>query len=244
MQISSADAETGGEDGLQPAPVWTLAPANAYHPSEPNMGEGSMKLYDGGRAPNPRRVRMFLAEKGIEVPMVPVDMAKGEHWSPQIASRNPLKRLPILELDDGSIITESLAICRYFEALHPEPNLFGTDAVEIATIEMWNRRAEFELYTAVQAVFRHGHPGMAEAEPRQIADWADLNRGRVVDALQLLDGRLGETEFLAGSRFSVADITAFVSIELMKAIKTSIPEEMASLRRWHTAMLERPSAKA
>ncbi|MEE2952756.1 MAG: glutathione S-transferase [Pseudomonadota bacterium] len=203
-----------------------------------------MKLYDGGRAPNPRRVRMFLAEKGIEVPMVPVDMAKGEHWSPEIARLNPLKRLPILEFDDGSILTESMAICRYFEALHPEPNLFGEDPLEIATIEMWNRRAEFELYTAVQAVFRHGHPGMAKAEPRQIAEWADLNRDRVIEALQLLDDRLAETEYLAGTRFSVADITAFVSIELMKAIKTSVPEEMASLRRWHAAMLERPSAKA
>jgi glutathione S-transferase len=126
-----------------------------------------MKLFDGGRAPNPRRVRVFLAEKGIEVPLVPVDMGALGHKQEPISSRNPLQRLPVLELDDGTIITESVAICRYFEELHPEPPLFGQGALGKAQVEMWQRRMEFNLLGCVAAAFRHIHPAMKEWESRK-----------------------------------------------------------------------------
>ncbi|MER0239007.1 glutathione S-transferase [Fulvimarina sp. MAC8] len=203
-----------------------------------------MKLFDGGRAPNPRRTRIFLAEKGIEVPLEPVDMAEGEHRSEKIASRNRLKRLPVLELDDGTILTESIAICRYFEALHPDPPLFGRTPLEIGTIEMWQRRAELELYQSVGAVFRHGHPGMAKAEPVQVKEWADLNRGRAIDALKMFEDQLGEQPFVAGENFSVADITVFVAVGFMKAAKLEVPEDFSSLRRWYAEFEKRPSASA
>ena len=119
-----------------------------------------MKLYDGGRAPNPRRVRVFLAEKGIDVPLVRVDMAAMEHRGSEVTSRNPLQRLPVLELDDGTVICESVAICRYFEELHPEPALFGRGAVGKALVEMWQRRMELNLMTPVAQAFRHLHPAM------------------------------------------------------------------------------------
>ena len=119
-----------------------------------------MKLYDGGRAPNPRRVRIFLAEKGIEIPLESVDLGALEHKSETFTALNPLQRLPVLTLDDGTVITESIAICRYFEALRSEPPLFGRGALEVALVEMWNRRVELNLYAAVSAVFRHLHPAM------------------------------------------------------------------------------------
>ena len=203
-----------------------------------------MKLYDGGRVPNARRVRMFLSEKGLSVPLVPVDLGKKEHLSPEFRARNPLARVPVLELDDGTILTESIAICRYFEVLHPEPALFGRSALEIARIEMWNRRAEFELYLSVQAAFRHGHPGMAGYEVPQVAQWAEVNRPRALDALRLLDGALARTEFLAGPAFSVADITAFVAVEFLKPARVAMPPECAHLARWHAAVSARPSASA
>src|ERR1700732_2713300 len=137
-----------------------------------------MKLYDGGRAPNPRRTRVFLAEKGIKVPLQQVDLGALEHMSVAYAAINPLKRVPVLVLDDGTVITETIAICRYFEALQPEPNLFGVDAIEIAKVEMWNRRIELGIYSAVQAVFRHGHPAMAKMQVPQVAQWAEINKPR------------------------------------------------------------------
>jgi glutathione S-transferase len=135
-----------------------------------------VKLYDGGRAPNPRRIRIFLNEKGIEVPLIPVDMAAMGHKSPEITALNPFQRLPILELDDGTILTESVAISRYFEELHPEPALFGTGAVGKAQVEMWNRRVELYLLAAVTAAFRHTHPAMAEWEIPQVPAWGEANR--------------------------------------------------------------------
>ncbi|MEJ2432883.1 MAG: glutathione S-transferase, partial [Pseudolabrys sp.] len=123
-----------------------------------------MKLYDAGRAPNPRRTRIFLAEKGISVPAEQVDMMAMQHKTPEYTAINPLQRMPALELDDGTVITESIAICRYFEALHPEPSLFGQGAKELAEIEMWNRRCELNLMFPVAQVFRHSHPAMKELE--------------------------------------------------------------------------------
>ena len=129
-----------------------------------------MKLYDGGKAPNPRRVRIFLAEKGIDVPLEPVDMTELGHRSELISSRNPLKRLPVLELDDGTIVSESVAICRYFEELHPEPALMGVDPVDKAVVEMWQRRMEMHLLLLVANVFRHAHPAMADCKSRRSKD--------------------------------------------------------------------------
>ena len=129
-----------------------------------------MLLYDGGRAPNPRRVRIFLAEKGVEVPMKPVNMGELEHRSDEITSLNPLQRLPVLELDDGTILTESVAICRYFEALHPDPPLMGHDALDRAVVEMWNRRMELHLLATVANAFRHTHPAMQDWEVPQVQE--------------------------------------------------------------------------
>ncbi len=176
--------------------------------------------------------------------MEPVDMSKGEHWGDKIASRNRLKRLPVLELDDGTILTESIAICRYFEALQPDPPLFGRDPLEIGKIEMWQRRAEIELYMSVGAVFRHGHPGMAKAEPVQVKEWADLNRGRAIDALKMFEDQLGEHPFVAGDAISVADITVFVAVGFMKVAKLGVPEDFSNVRRWYAEFEKRPSASA
>jgi len=203
-----------------------------------------MKLYDGGRAPSPRRVRIFLAEKGIDVPKVAVDLAKLEQKSESFRALNPMQRVPVLELDDGTVITETMAICRYFEALHPEPNLFGRDAIEIAKVEMWNRRLELGLYTAVSSIFRHGHPAMAKLQVPQLPQWAEINKPQVAEFLQLLDRELAARKFAAGDRFTVADITGLVAIDLMKPAKLDLPESLKNVRRWHAEISARPSAAA
>lgn len=203
-----------------------------------------MKLYDGGRAPNPRRVRIFLAEKGIEVPLVPVDMGAMGHRSPEVASRNPLRRLPVLELDDGTIITESVAICRYFEEVQPEPPLFGTGAIGKAKVEMWQRRMELNFLSAVASAFRHLHPAMKEWEVPQIAEWGEANKPKVLDFLAFLDGELADREFIAGDTFSIADITGMIGIDFMKPARIAVPDECANVRRWYAAVAARPSAGA
>ncbi len=203
-----------------------------------------MKLYDGGRAPNPRRVRIFLAEKGIEVPLVPVDMGAMGHRSPEVASRNPLRRLPVLELDDGTVITESVAICRYFEDTHPEPPLFGTGAVGKAKVEMWQRRMELNFLSAVASAFRHLHPAMKEWEVPQIAEWGEANKPKALDFLAFLDSELADREFVAGDTFSIADITGMIGIDFMKPARITVPDECANVRRWYSAVASRPSAAA
>ncbi|WP_099866769.1 glutathione S-transferase family protein [Pararhizobium haloflavum] len=202
-----------------------------------------MKLYDGGRAPNPRRVTIFLAEKGIDIDIVPVDMGKLGHKSEEITARNPLQRLPVLELDDGTILTESVAICRYIEALHPEPNLFGKNPLETAQIEMWNRRMELNFLGSVTAVFRHTHPAMRDWEVPQVPEWGEANRSRAVDFLTLLDGELAERDYIAGDRFTIADITGIVGISFMKPAKIELPAHLQNVRRWHEAVSARPSVK-
>ncbi|TYR33684.1 glutathione S-transferase [Mesorhizobium microcysteis] len=203
-----------------------------------------MKLYDGGRAPNPRRVRVFLAEKGIEVPLVPVDMGAMGHRDEEVASRNPLRRLPVLELDDGTIITESVAICRYFEELHPEPPLFGTGAVGRAQVEMWQRRMELNFLSAIAAAFRHLHPAMKEWEVPQVAEWGEANKPKALEFLALLDRELASREFIAGDSYSIADITGLIAIDFMKPARLAVPEELGNVRRWYDAVAARPSAKA
>jgi glutathione S-transferase len=202
-----------------------------------------MKLYDGGRAPNPRRVRIFLAEKGLSVPIEKIDLAALQHKSAEFTALNPLQRVPVLVLDDGTVITESIAICRYFEALRPQPPLFGRGATEEALVEMWNRRVELNLYSAVSAVFRHLHPAMKELE-NQIPEWGEANKPRVMDFLALLNRELKDRLFIAGDHYSVADITALVAIDLMKPAKLAMPEGMVNIQRWHAQVCERASAAA
>ena len=203
-----------------------------------------MKLYDGGRAPNPRRVRVFLAEKGISLPIEQVDLGAMAHKSPAYTAINPLQRVPALQLDDGTIIAESIAICRYFEALQPEPPLFGVGAKDMAIVEMWQRRMEFHLLVPVSNVFRHSHPAMKAMEAPQVPAWAEANKPRVQEFLTLLDGELKDRRYIAGDRYSVADITGLVSVDFMKPAKLSVPDTLTNLKRWHADVSARPSAKA
>lgn len=203
-----------------------------------------MKLYDSKLAPNPRRARVFLAEKGIEVPTEQVDMMAKQHWTPEYTAINPLQRMPVLVLDDGTAISESIAICRYFEALRPEPPLFGTGPKEIAVVEMWNRRCELNLLFTVAHVFRHTHPAMKELEVPQVPAWAEANRPRVIDFLRILDAELAAHAFIAGDHFTVADITALCAIDFMKPARIAVPDELTHVKRWHAAVAARPSAKA
>ena len=203
-----------------------------------------MKLYEDQRAPNPRRVRIFLAEKGIEVPRQQVDIMAEEHKAPAIAKLNPFTRLPILELDDGRVICESLAICRYVQAVQPEPRLFGADAFDQAMVEMWQRRVEMLLFMPVTYAFRHSHPRMASLEVPQVKEWAEANLARIPGMLDYLDGELGRRQYMAGDRFSVADITALCAVDFMKVVRLSLGEGHANLRRWHAEMSARPSASA
>ena len=203
-----------------------------------------MKLYDSKMAPNPRRTRIFLAEKGVSVPTEQVDMMKMEHKTPEYTAINPLQRMPVLVLDDGTVIAESLAICRYFDALHPEPPLFGVGAKEIALVEMWSRRVENNFFATVAAVFRHLHPAMKELEVPQVPAWAEANKPRVTQFLELLDGDLSKHEFIAGDRFTVADITALCTVDFMKPARLTMPEGATNVRRWHAAVSARPSARA
>jgi glutathione S-transferase len=203
-----------------------------------------MKLYDSKMAPNPRRVRVFLAEKGIEVPTEQVDMMTKQHLTPEYSAINPLQRMPALVLDDGAVISESIAICRYFEALRPQPPLFGTGPTEIATVEMWNRRCELNLLSSVAHVFRHTHPAMKELEVPQVAAWAEANRPRVIDFLRILDAGLASHSFIAGEHFTVADITALCAVDFMKPARIAVPDELTNVKRWHAEVAARPSAKA
>ncbi len=201
-----------------------------------------MKLYiDAGRAPNPRRVRIFLAEKGVTIPTEAVDLGAMAHRLAAYSAINPMQRLPALVLDDGTVIAESIAISRYIEALHPAPPLFGEDAREQALVEMWQRRVEFHLLTCVSQVFRHLHPAMATMEVPQVAAWGEANKPRVQDFLTFLDGELKGRAFVAGPRFSIADITAVVAIDFMKPAKLAVPEALTNLRRWHGEVSARPS---
>jgi glutathione S-transferase len=203
-----------------------------------------MKLYDGGRAPNPRRVKIYLAEKGLTVPLEQVDLGAMAHKSPAYTAINPMQRVPALQLDDGTIITESIAICRYFEALHPEPPLFGKGPKDAAMVEMWERRIEFHLLGPISQVFRHSHPAMKEMEVPQVPAWADANRPRVLEFLAVLDRQLADRRYVAGDRYSVADITGLVAMDFMKPAKLVPPEELSNVKRWHAELSARPSAKA
>lgn len=202
-----------------------------------------MKLYDSKLAPNPRRARIFLAEKGIAVPMEQVDIAAKRHKTPEYAAVNPLQRMPALVLDNGTVITESIAICRYFEGQQPDPPLFGRGALETAMVEMWNRRCEINFMLAVANVFRHLHPAAAPLEVPQVAAWGEANKPRVIEFLNIFDAQLAKHRYAAGDRFSVADITALCAADFMKPAKLEMPD-LKNVKRWHAEVSARPSAKA
>lgn len=210
-----------------------------------------MKLYDMGLAPNPRRVRIFLAEKGIEVEREEVDIPGGANLSDAYRAINPRCVVPTLVLDDGSIIDESIAICRYFEALQPSPPLFGTTPLEQATIESWQRQCEFDGLFAVAGVFRNrspnfagrSMPGAAPSLP-QSAELAE--RGELLTAhfLARLEARLAASPFVGGDAYSVADITAMVVVDFAKWVRIRVPETHGATLAWYAGVAGRPSAKA
>jgi glutathione S-transferase len=205
-----------------------------------------MKLYTFDGAPNPRRVHIFLAEKGIEIPFEQVNILKGESRTPEFRDRvNVMGGLPVLELDDGSHIAESIAICRYLEAKNPEPALFGGDAREQALVEMWTRRIELNFMVPVGMVWVHGSPLTRAVMKRQIPEMAELNRGVVQSYFDFLDRHFEQHEFLANDTFSVADIAAFCTLEFAAKLN-DLPHssEQTHLSRWADALAARPSIAA
>ena len=202
-----------------------------------------MKLYDLKAGLNPRRVRIFLAEKGVTLPTVQVDMKKGENRAAEFLALNPLGTMPVLQLDDGTILTESIAICRYIEALHPEPNLFGQSPLEQAQIEMWNRRAEIELMRPLVDQFRHLNP-FWKGRVEQIPDYGAAAQVRARDAMAWFDRELAARPYIAGARYTVADITAQCALLLGKGTGMPIPDELQNLGRWWSLVSARPTARA
>jgi glutathione S-transferase len=203
-----------------------------------------MKLYDSKRAPNPRRVRWFLAEKGAEdIEIVQVDVFKGEHKTPEYLARVGLANVPALELDDGTTITESVAICRYLESVYPEPNMFGRDPREIAVVEMWGRRTELLVANPLMMAVRHTHPALAALDT-QVPAIAEANAASATRALKLLDRRLGESPFIAADRVTIADILAFTAMDFARMIKFAPPAALTNVARWAEEMRARPAASA
>ena len=204
-----------------------------------------MKLYSLKQAPNPRRVRIFLAEKKAAVPIEEFDMeANKGHREPAFLARNPLGTLPVLELDTSEMIAESVAICRYFEELMPEPPLFGRSSAERVAVEMWNRRMEHELFLPVIDVFLHTHDFWV-GRRQQVPTYGDLRRQQVIERMRWLDKELEGREFIGVDRYNIADITAQVAILTARgALQLKIPEDHENLSRWWAAVSKRPSSRA
>jgi glutathione S-transferase len=209
-----------------------------------------MKFYDCATAPSPRRVRIFLAEKGITVPTVQVNLRGGEQFTPEFRAINPDCTVPVLELDDGTRITDAIAICVYFETSHPEPPLMGKGAQERALVTAWQRVAERDGFYAAMEVFRNSTPGLkgrglpGPADYQQIPALADRGRTRVEQFFNAMDARLADRAFVAGDRYSIADITTLVAVDFAGWAKLKIRDDCAHLRRWHAQVTARPSAKA
>lgn len=209
-----------------------------------------MKFYDCASAPSPRRVRIFLAEKGITVPTVQVDLRAGEQFGPAFRAINPNCTVPVLELDDGVKLTDAVAICRYFEERQPEPALMGAGAQERAVVTEWQRRAERDGFYAVMEAFRNSTPGLkgrAMAGPQdyeQIPALAERGRMRLQRFFEMIDAQLAGREFVAGPRYTIADITALVTVDFAKWAKSAVPDSCTHLRRWHATVAARPSASA
>ena len=204
-----------------------------------------MILYDSpSPAPNPRRVRIFAAEKGIALDLHPVSLLAREHKSPEHLTRNPIGQTPVLVLDDGTAISESMAICRYLEALHRAPPLFGSTALEIGGIEMWIRRTEFILGGPVRAFWVNAHPLTEQVVPLRFPDFGKANVAQALAAMAIFDTALGETKFIAGNACSVADIVLLTTFDFAGFIGLTIPDDLTNLRRWLEEVSARPSAMA
>ena len=208
-----------------------------------------MKLYDEKMpAPNPRRVRIFLAEKGISVPIERVALASGAHKTPEFLQKNTLGQIPVLELDDGATISETISICRYFEALHPQPPLFGRNPAEIAGIDMWIRRVELHIGAHVSQVWINTHPYTeAYAEKmgiKRFPDFGEESARRALDRMAWLDREIAGRPYIAGDAFSMADITALTILDFAAFIGLTAPEGAENLKAWHARVTARPSAAA
>ncbi|MGJ4941177.1 glutathione S-transferase family protein [Bradyrhizobium sp. HKCCYLS1011] len=208
-----------------------------------------MKFYDCATAPSPRRVRIFLAEKGLALPTVQVDLRNGEQFMPAFRALNPDCTVPVLELDSGAAITDIIAICRYLEELHPEPALMGRSAEERALIECWVRRIEWDGIYAVQEAFRNAAPGLkGKALPgplplEQIPALAERGRLRLQHFFAWLDGRLADNAFVCGPNFTIADISAMVTVDFAARARLEPPAHLRHLQRWYREVSMRPSAK-
>jgi glutathione S-transferase len=203
-----------------------------------------MKLYNHSLAPNPRRVRIFAAEKGINLTLEDVDILAGQSRTPEFLAKNSSGAVPVLELDDGSHLSESVAICRYLEGLHPEPNLLGRDLREQADIETWNRRMELELFAAIGRTVQNTSP-IFQGRFKQFPEYGEAQRAVVYQRLERMDRELNGHQFVAGDRFTIADITALVAIDIGgRLADIKIAPELAHLTRWHNAVSQRPSANA
>ena len=202
-----------------------------------------MKLYDFSMAPNPRRVRIFLAEKGIEVPIVPVNIGSADNRKPDFLAKNPMGTLPVLELDDGTYLAESVAICRYFEEKKPDPPLMGVGAQDRAMVEMWNRRMELDIFFPIAQAFRNTNDFFKGRIP-QVPEWGNVCKESALKRMEWLDKELANRQFVAGDQYSIADITAMVAIDFGRPSSIRIAPEQKNLTRWHQAVSSRPSAKA
>lgn len=204
-----------------------------------------MLFYDSPNpAPNPRRVRIFLAEKSVRVPVAPISITAGEHKGPDYLAINPYGQTPSLALDNGTVITESVAICRYLEALHPEPPLFGKGGLNIAQIDMWTRRVELRLMTPLAMVWAHTHPFTARVVKPQYTEFGESQRPRVVAAMAEFDRALDGREWLDGERYTIADIVLLTTIDFATFVGVAMPEEFTALTDWHARATARPSAQA
>ena len=203
-----------------------------------------MKIYDFTFAPNPRRLRIFVAEKGLKIPIEQVDLFTGKNRTPEMLAKNPAGGLPLLELDDGSHLAESVAICRYLEGLHPQPNLMGKDSREQSFIEMWNRRIELGLFAAAGRAFQHTNE-LFKARLKQMPEYGETQREATKQQLQWLDAQIGNKPFIAGDRFTIADITALVAVDFAaQAAGVPLDPALKNLARWHKSVSDRASAKA
>jgi glutathione S-transferase len=203
-----------------------------------------MKLYVTARAPNPRRVTMFIAEKGITgIERLEIDLMKGEHRAESFRAVNPTLQVPVLVLDDGTQLAESRAICSYLESLHPEPNLMGRDGRERAVVEMWDRRVELGLFLPLAMWVRHSHPALAALEAQQLPEYAQVQQTRARTFARWLDGELATRRFVVDERFTIADITAFCGVEFARLVKFSpAGEGLKHVQRWRDEVASRPSA--
>jgi len=202
-----------------------------------------MKIYDSKTAPNPRRVRIFVAEKGIQIPYEEVDLVKAVNRGEEFRKKNPSGTVPVLELDDGTCISETVAICRYLEELHPNPPLMGVDAKDRALVEMWQRRMELELLLPIADAFRQRHD-FFKGKIRQLPEYAEVQKKNAEDRLARLNNELANRKFIAGDRYAIADITALCAIDFGRVSKIAIQPDQANLARWHAEVSARASAKA